>query len=108
MPWTPTEDAALGRAFIDLDLDGPPLYKWCRKNNILRSPGAIDARLAKLNFFDTPDDPPGTKRMIAHTDRIDKKEEQRRKAALNLKNQIALAKLEKPFAAPYKNEECWG
>lgn len=55
LPWSPADDAKLGHAFIDLDLDGDALYRWCRKNDIMRSPGAIDARLAKLNFFDNSD-----------------------------------------------------
>ncbi len=53
LPWSPEEDATLARGFIDLDLDGSDLHTWCRENGILRSPGAIDARLEKLDFFDT-------------------------------------------------------
>lgn len=98
--WTAKETADLARAFIDLDLDGPPLYRWCISHGINRSPGAIDARLAKLNFFDTEavlDEikaRPKPKRLTVNGI-PDKK-----LADANLANQIKLARLEAEAGAP--------
>lgn len=112
LPWSPEEDAALGKAFMELDLDGPPLHEWCRQNSVLRSPGAIDARLAALNFFDVRS---LQKKIESHAHR-DKRgfvnlrpvhELRRELADRRLKNEIAIAKLEAATAPLYKNREAW-
>jgi hypothetical protein len=105
LPWTPKEIADLARAFIDLDLDGPRLYAWCAAHGINRSPGAIDARLAKLNFFDTEaaenEIKARPKPAKTYTGIPDKK-----LADFNLANQIKLARLEAEAGAPlYKPKE---
>lgn len=112
MPWSPKEEELLAHAFIDLDLDGGALHGWCRKHNILRSPGAIDARLAKLNFFDTREirlQMGREAKSKAFHPRLKPSEKLRAELARKeLANQIKLALIEAPTAPLYmpKPEEC--
>lgn len=106
-PWTKEELAVLARGFIDEDLDGSDLHKWCKRQGINRTPGAIDKKLHDLNFFDdTPIAKPSTKRNGVP---IDCQEQFRAKVAeqarRNLQNQIRLAKLEldADIARPFKS-----
>jgi hypothetical protein len=102
--WSAKEIADIARAFIDLDLDGPDLHKWCRDNGIDRTPGAIDKKLSDLNFFD--DATPAKATAHAPTKgRAARTVKSARQCALaNLQNQIKLAKLEieAKSAPPYK------
>lgn len=106
MPWSPKEDEMLGRAFIDLDLDGTALHIWCRKNGILRSPGAIDARLVRLNFFDTAD---LKRKMRDFHPRLNPDYKMRAELSRKqLANEIKLARIEALSAPLYKPkpEDC--
>lgn len=99
--WTKEEELKLYRAFIDLDLDGPALYKWCKDNGLNRTPGAIDQKLTRANFFKLT--PPPEKLIRAHVNK-DRRYAQER-ANRNLRNQIELAKLEAETAPLFKPPE---
>jgi hypothetical protein len=100
-PWTAEEIANLARAFIDLDLDGIDLHRWCQLNGINRTRGAIDKKLHDLAFFDPC--PPAAN----HNPRRDRAKittAAKWAAEANLRNQIKLAKLELAAGSiePYK------
>lgn len=52
-PWAEQEKLLLAVGFLQKDLEGTELHRWLRKQGSLRSPGAIDAQLVRLNYFDT-------------------------------------------------------
>ena len=90
--WTAEEVAIVARGFIDLDLDGEPLYEWCHKNGVDRTPGAIDAKLAEHGFFDTEAE--RTKKLNARRAKALMASKRKDVAALMHKRQIVMAKLE--------------
>lgn len=97
-PWTDPEVATMARGFIDLDLDGNDLHRWCRQQGIDRTPGAIDQKLVQLEFFDQV-------RAPRVSEIIDKQKRTAKDlAARNLRNQIKLAHLEAAAGPipPYK------
>jgi hypothetical protein len=105
--WSDKEVALLSRAFLDLDLDGADLHKWCRENGINRTPGAIDAKVLQQGFFD-PDRrmeklKPGCKQPAVRQSPEAKRVAVAR-AKAELRNQIKLARLEMAAnaAPPYK------
>jgi hypothetical protein len=108
--WSDSEKAALARAFIDLDLDGPDLYRWCKANGIDRQPAAIDAQIARMDFFDNDVAKQKATEWVkkryhlagsrlTHPGNAPAYLEAARK---ELANQIRLAKLEAPFAPLYR------
>jgi hypothetical protein len=96
-PWTPQEIATVAKGFIDHDLDGRPLYRWCRENGVQRTDGAIDAELRKLNFFDAP---PQLSRYAYESTKRRRDQKAILDAKRNLALQVRLAKLEAEAGVP--------
>jgi hypothetical protein len=99
-PWTQEELTKLARAFIDLDLDGPPLYQWCARNGLRRTPGAIDARLVTMGLVPAERADHVTRRPLVNG--VRNKAEAAEKARRNLANQIKLAKMEAETAPLFR------
>jgi prepilin-type processing-associated H-X9-DG protein len=104
LPWTASEDVILGRGFIDRDLEGNALHRWCSAHGLHRSAGAIDRRLVELSFFDSKVPvkhyPVGRGQERGTMVNGDFAKQARASAAAELRNQIRLAKLEAVAGVP--------
>lgn len=96
IPWTKEEDLLLARGYVEHDYIGEELHLYMKKSGSTRTPGAIDIRLTKLNFFMQKDPYIERSSPAAHSHR------RKRLAAAEreLANQIKLAKLEAANGVP--------
>ena len=104
LPWTAEEDVLLSRGFIDQDLEGEALYKWCAKQGLMRSAGAMDRRLVELSFFDAKVKkkhyPVGRGQERGEFVGTTRQARAQAAAKAELANQIRLAKLEAKLGIP--------
>jgi hypothetical protein len=104
--WTREEELRLVHAFIVLDLEEDDLYKWCQNHEIIRTPEAIKSRLSLLGFLPTKDLRKKKKDLATllrgRSPKSRYADVERELAEINLKNEIALAKLECATASIYR------
>ena len=96
--WSAQELAKLAKGFIDLDLDGSDLHRWCVKNDVLRTPGAIDKKLIDIGLVG-PEETNKPRRKFTWQPSGDP-EEAKKLAKKCLKQQVTLAKLEMQAGGP--------